>query len=492
MNPGTFKKANSLVQARWSRRRLLAGATTGFGALTALALLSACGQSGSAPTAAATTSSAPSTQPTAAAAATSASSSAAPTAAPAATAASQQQAANLQWSTWNTGGLLTMDKDFVTQFQKANPSVTVQVINAPSDYSAKLLSQAASGSLSDVIHIAADYYPALVNAKVFLDVTSYFSDAKFDFTQYVPFGDIFRPGGKILGGLEDYSKVYPLFYNADMFTKANVPAPYDQWQKGEWTWDAFREAAKKLTSGDVWGAYAYNSWETGWSPWIYAAGATDWIAPTPDLSAKINFDSADVVKATQFQVDLIYKDQVSAKPGQIATVGGADAFTAGKTAMMTNGNWVLADYPNLIGSRFKWGIAPVPTPTGKDNLTMFNPGAHGMVTAHTKFPEQAFALSQFFLTAPVQDNLAKIHTLLPVLASSYKSANFTTSPAEHIDVVETLASKSKTIPTFLSLDEVTSRLQSDLDNAFLNKVTVDQALKTAQTDAQGVIAKQGQ
>jgi len=492
MGSATPGNAHLLSQVRWTRRRLLAGTTLGLGALTVSAFVSACAPGGGSPTAAATTSTSSAAQPTAAPTAAAAASAATPTTGPAATAAPQQQSANLQWSTWNTGGLLTMDKDFITLFEKANPSVKVQVINAPSDYSAKLLSQAASGSLSDVIHIAADYYPALVNAKVLLDVTSYFSDAKFDYSQYVPFGDIFRPGGKILGGLEDYSKVYPLFYNADMFTQASLSTPYDLWQKGEWTWDGFLQTAKKLTTSNVWGAYAYNSWETGWSPWIYADGATDWIVPNASFSAQVKLDSPNVQKATQFQVDLIYKDQVSAKPGQIATVGGADPFTAGKVAMMTNGNWVLADYPNLIGSRFKWGIAPVPTPTGKDNLTMFNPGAHGMVTAHTKFPQQAFALSQFFLTSSVQDSLAKIHTLLPVLASSYKSADFTASPAEHIDVVETLASKSQTIPTFLSLDEVTNRLQSDLDNAFLNKVSVDQALKTAQTDAEGIIAKQGQ
>jgi multiple sugar transport system substrate-binding protein len=294
------------------------------------------------------------------------------------------------------------------------------------------------------------------------------------------------------GGLQDYSKVYPLFYNADLFAQASLPTPYDLWKKGEWTWDGFRQTAKQLTGNGVWGAYAYNSYETGWSPWVYAIGATDWIVPTENYGAQVHFDSPKVRQATQFQIDLIYKDQVSAKPGQIATVGGADPFTAGKAAMITNGNWVLADYPDLIGTRFKWGVAPVPTPTGKDFLTMFNPGAHGMVTSSTKYPDQAFALSLYFLSQPVQDTLAKIHTLLPVLISSYKSANFTSSPAEHIEVVETIASNSQPIPVFLSFDEVTNRLQSDLDNAFLNRISVDKALKTAQQDAEAIIAKQGQ
>jgi multiple sugar transport system substrate-binding protein len=471
-----------------SRRKVLKGFGLGAAGAAASLVLSACSTSTPPASPAAQSTGGTAASPTPAAAKTSAAS----TTAPAPTAAPQQQSVKLRWSTWNTGGLLTMDKDFINGFTKGNPTIQVEVINAPSDYSAKLLSQAASGSLSDVIHIAADYYPALVNAKVLLDVTSYFSAAQFDYSKYVPFGDIFRPGGHIIGGLQDYSKVYPLFYNADVFSQANLPTPYDLWKKGEWTWDGFRQTAKQLTKNGVWGAYAYNSYETGWSPWVYAIGATDWIVPTEKYGAQVHFDSPKVQQATQFQIDLVYKDQVSAKPGQIATVGGADPFTAGKVAMITNGNWVLADYPNLIGTRFKWGVAPVPTPTGKDFLTMFNPGAHGMVTSHTKYPEQAFALSLHFLSQPVQDTLAKIHTLLPVLASSYKSANFTASPAEHIDVVETIASNSQPIPVFLSFDEVTNRLQSDLDNAFLNKVSVDQALKTAQQDAEAIIAKQGQ
>jgi multiple sugar transport system substrate-binding protein len=482
--------------AAWSRRRLLEQVALGAGLAAAGLALSACGSSGGAAGSAATTAAGSATvasagAPATASAASGATSMSSASAAPAVAAGASRAAGTIQWSTWNTGGLLTSDQGWINAFQKANPDVKVSVINSPTDYAAKLLSQAAAGALPDVMHLAADYYPSLVQAKLLLDVTSYFDQSHFDATKYLPFSNIFKPGGRIMGGLEDYSKDYPLFYNATMFQDAKLPTPYDLYQQGKWTWDAFTTSAGALTKNGVYGANSYNLWETGWSPWLYAAGATDWITPKADLSATMKLDSAGVKQATEFLVGLIYDKKVAPKPGTITTVGGADAFTAGKVAMMTNGNWVMVDYPKLIGTRFQWGIAPVPTPTGSKYQSMFNPGAHGMVSAHTKQPEAAVALAQFFLGDTVQSSLAQNPTLLPMLRSAYTAAASAKVAEQHFDVTQYLIEHSSPIPVFLKFDQSVAKIQSDLDNAFLGKVSADQALTSAQQDAQQIAAGTG-
>jgi ABC-type glycerol-3-phosphate transport system substrate-binding protein len=114
-----------------------------------------------------------------------------------------------------------------------------------------------------------------------------------------------------------------------------------------------------------------------------------------------------------------------------------------------------------------------------------------MVGAHTKQPEAAAKLAQFFLGDEVQSSLAQNPTLLPMLRSAYSAAASAQVAEQHFDVTEYLAEHSSPIPVFLKFDQTVAKIQSDLDNAFLGKVSADQALASAQQGAQQIAAGTG-
>ena len=81
-----------------------------------------------------------------------------------------------------------------------------------------------------------------------------------------------------------------------------MPRPDEQWEAGEWTWDAFLESAAALTdtSGDVmdtvYGAMADTSMWGGMQPWIWGAGGdelnddrTQSLLNTPEAVAGFEF-----------------------------------------------------------------------------------------------------------------------------------------------------------------------------------------------------------
>ena len=50
----------------------------------------------------------------------------------------------------------------------------------------------------------------------------------------------------------DNKPLYYLVYNPAIFEEYGLETPWELWEKGEWTWDAFRDAAQRLnvTDGD--------------------------------------------------------------------------------------------------------------------------------------------------------------------------------------------------------------------------------------------------
>jgi len=137
-----------------------------------------------------------------------------------------------------------------------------------------------------------------------------------------------------------------LFYNKDLFAAKGVEPPT--------TWAQVKDAAAKLTKGDVYGvAFSAPATEEGtWQflPWFWGAGA--------DLS---KVDSSQAVQALQFWADLVKDGSASKSVVQWNQGDVNDQFMAGKAAMEQNGVWNLSA---LDKSGINYGIVPLPKPDG--------------------------------------------------------------------------------------------------------------------------------
>ncbi|WNR46080.1 ABC transporter substrate-binding protein [Paenibacillus roseipurpureus] len=194
--------------------------------------------------------------------------------------------------------------------------------------------------------------------------------------------------------------------NEQALKESGLPLP-----SFDWTWDDFREYAKKLSKGDGpnkrYGAYFHN-----WGEYANTIAYTDKKSPylTEDLKPAFNDPSFKQFFELRRAME---KDDKSVRP--FADVIGAKLnyrteFVTEKTAMLLTGSFLIANvadgktYPH----NFKTVFAPVPrssknAPEGLTNIG----GTYFGIAANSKYKEQTFEFIRYMSTdSSVRTNLS--------------------------------------------------------------------------------------
>jgi multiple sugar transport system substrate-binding protein len=174
-----------------------------------------------------------------------------------------------------------------------------------------------------------------------------------------------------------------LYYNPDMFEAAGV-APPDE----SWTWDTFKDAAKKLTIKDASGNITqYGATFNGWPPvhmFIWQAGGE---VISPDLQSS-PIDSPEAIEGAQFYADLIYNPDYAVPEEVIKEQGFAEMAKAGKVAMFFGGAADDLDYAHEkdpANARMMMALVP----KGPKDRTTFAWTAITGVSSQTENPDLA-------------------------------------------------------------------------------------------------------
>ncbi len=260
----------------------------------------------------------------------------------------------IRYMSWNPAQL-EKEKPVIAAFEKANPGVKVETLAMPpKDYWPRLAALAAAGDLPDVMMMSSGYIQDWSEAGNLADLTP-FAD-KLDLDGYTESAvDTARLNGGLYAMPLSWSGPV-LFYNKDAFDKAGVAYP-----AGDWTWEQFREAAKKLTidsNGDkvpeqygysVFGRYAQVD------GWVIRNGGR-----YLNVDATAIEPNAPAINALRFLTDLVVKDKIAPAPKDLQGVRFQDVFPLGMSAMWIDGSWSIDNIRTVAGDSFKWGIAEVP------------------------------------------------------------------------------------------------------------------------------------
>ncbi|WP_159886047.1 ABC transporter substrate-binding protein [Paenibacillus puerhi] len=181
--------------------------------------------------------------------------------------------------------------------------------------------------------------------------------------------------------------------NEDALKEANLPVP-----SFDWTWEDYREYAKKLTKGDRYGTY-FHSWGEYTNPIAYTDKPNPYVKE--DLSP--GFDDASFKYFFELR-RAMEKEDKSAKP--LADVIGAklnyrNEFFTGKAAMVMSANFMLSDVSNVekYPHTFKTVFAPLPRSSEQAEAGFTNIGGDYLAIANgSKHKDEAYKFIRFMTT----------------------------------------------------------------------------------------------
>ncbi|WP_240232260.1 ABC transporter substrate-binding protein [Devosia lacusdianchii] len=308
----------------------------------------------------------------------------------------QDAPVNLTWQMWGDEKDTALWESLAALVTEEYPNITVTPqISGWTDYWTRLPVLASSGQIADLVAMQSMRMPSFYS--ILEPLNPHFEGDSFDLAPFEP---------SIISGLSHDGTSYALpydvgpwlvFYNRDKFAEAGVaePAP-------DWTFDDFKAAAQKLTSGENYG---------------YATQAFDFIAGPVSLGAEYFNDANqfDLTNASYVADVGKFADLVAVDKASPVFASGAGATTAsgrfasGNAAMYIDGPWSLISTQGAVD--FKVGVAPLPRGEGESRF--ITAGSGWGISATSANKEAAYKALQVLTGPKAAEILASAGRALP-------------------------------------------------------------------------------
>lgn len=306
----------------------------------------------------------------------------------------------LKWLDWEDVTQRRANSQIIQAFEWMRPDIKVEFVGYSGglESQAKLLAQMVAGTAPDILTGWDHWTWTWADKNQLLDlkpyVKKYLTDEEISQFYPVIWNWFVREGKRI--AVPKYSSPMVLYYNVDAFKEAGLSYP-----DKNWTWDDLLNVSQKLTKKENGRVVRFGFQESvtlyRLVMWIWQNGGG--IHPEGNRSISI-LDQPEAIEAMQFIHDLIWKYNVSPRPGQALTSATDEAqeanFMAGRVAMQEQGSWPMAYYPEQV--KFEFNVAHLPKGPVK-RATMLTTDAFA-VYKNTKYPDLAAELA-IFAAGPV-------------------------------------------------------------------------------------------
>jgi multiple sugar transport system substrate-binding protein len=375
----------------------------------------------------------------------------------------------------------------VKGFETANPTIDVEVFSQMAQFRGNLVqainSLSTTGSGLDLIYLTDTDFQSVSSAGVLTDLSSFIRQSEdLGSSQFYPLSlPVFQNRGR---QMVMPAELYPLmvFYNQDMFDKADLKYP-----TAGWTVRDFQVAAKALTNtagGPQQATYGFVSdLGTSFWPFVFAFGGD---IPDPDRDPRaLVLTSPGEIQGFQFVVDLINRDKVFpidqyGRGGQVWYGG-----RAGMALLYMNGRNVVPQQTDTRGPvptptpgprqtwGFRWNVATVPGQASR--ATLVQVAGYG-IPKDAKNPDEAWQLIRYLVDTLPEPGTAPGY--VPALKALARSEDFTRLYPEsgrqaYLDSVDI----GKTIPAIPSSLSFTD---NDIRPLIVGEISVADALQQFQ------------
>ncbi|MBI2940559.1 MAG: sugar ABC transporter substrate-binding protein [Chloroflexi bacterium] len=377
-------------------------------------------------------------------------------------------------------------------YLEKQPSVEVEWINIQGGglYGRdKLQTMLAGGDAPDLMMLNTGQFEGLAARNVLRALDDFVRGESFDLNIFWPQAvEGSRYQGKLYGLPRDISNVI-LYYNKDLFDKAGVAYP-----TGDWTWNHFLEAAKRLTLDkdkdgkvDQWG-FAFNNIVWVWAGFVWANGGE---VLSPDRKQCL-LTEAKTLEALKFYYDLMTEHKVAPPPGSLPEQPGASPqFLNQSAALGLFGPWYR---PTMVNNQkpFKWDVSypPKAPSTGKRGSVVYTD--HWGMYQGTKVAQETWAFQKFLTSKQGQQqwtDLIGARSISPVkeVAQSEKWLRYGGSSGEII--LECLGFSQAPPVNFSNANEAENIWNDELGLVITGQLKVEQAAKNICTKIAPVLAR---
>lgn len=374
------------------------------------------------------------------------------------------------------------------KFVEENYNCKIEFIEIPGDYVAEYVTSVLAGDpICDIGYaVTTKVLPSLIEGGIAYPVSDL---GVFDFNEYKWRSDVVNAGyykGKNYTFLmKDPEIRYGIFWNKTLFDKYNLPDLYELYEKGEWTWDKFKEVAiagNQDTDNDgnidIWG---FNERENlGWC-YLYSNGA--YVANKTDSGMTIDLSDPKVVEALTAMQD--FTTSVNYQHGWLGDWKAQFLnFREGTVCMCLEEFWISYSYLTKAGEEMvdDWGWVPFPKGTSATDWSCYGKenGCRFMLNG-IEDPEQAALI--YDLITDIADTTDEWDDLLEDQLESWADDAKTVENVSYI--YNNKIAQINSVNGFGDLNNAINSLISDVANGSL---TPQSAIEKYQSQIDAAIA----
>ncbi|WP_457943650.1 ABC transporter substrate-binding protein [Caproiciproducens sp. LBM24188] len=367
----------------------------------------------------------------------------------------------------------------IDAYKKIHPNVTIKMQSyGYNDYFTQLTTKVAGGKAADVFELNYENFVPYAKKGALMPLDDIIKSQGIDTSAYNQTAlKAFNADGKQYGVPDSFSTVL-LIYNKDLFDKAKVAYPTD-----DWTWEDAMNAAKKIRAlgKDIYGYYhplSYNE--------FYKVSKQNGGSLISADGKSFTMDTPANVEALQYMIDMQNKSNVMPTPTQLERVPNADwdLFKSGRLGMIVTGCWAFPDF--VRDCKFNWDVAV--EPGHKQKATHFFSNGYA-IKKDSKVANEAAKFIVFISSSKeaTQIRLDAGWELPPINDKSIIAQYTSKTPPANRQAVFKSLDYLVTPPVVSQYAELQDIVAKHLNAAAAGTVTPAQALKDMQAECQNTI-----
>ncbi len=366
----------------------------------------------------------------------------------------------------------------VDAFEEAHPEIDIDLQHVPSqgDYRQRLAASFSAGEPPDVMLINYRRMAPFAAQGGLEPLTDYLagSDVISEDEFYPVAIDSFQWNNELWCIPQNVSSL-AVYYNRDLFDKAGLPYPSD-----DWTWQEFLSTAQALTQ-DTDGDGQTDQYGVGIEPVLFRLAPFIWqnggrLVDDDKNPTRLTLDEPAAMDAFQWFVELQTLHGVVPDAAAEAAEESESRFLNGTLAMMFNSRRGVPTYRTI--ESFAWDVAPLPQ--GRQEVGILHSDGYCMAAA-AKEKDAAWTFIEYANSAVGQEIIAQTGRTVPSLIAVAESEAFldpTAAPANSRVFTDALLNLKRVpvISTWIAIEET---VDAEVERAFYGQISVAEAVAAA-------------